>query len=223
MQAPPSTLTARRCRCSVEETSGLTSGFNSEECHHQTLASLLSSYLQRLTKAPLKPQEQIFALEITAFPKLYYHKALGHKLIRVDRKLTATVSLGISLMRTLGPLHRCERLMELVLGRNPTGLTDPYLAKEIRQCDVRFTSRISLYGSEQDIKKRWAVVLLDTVKGGILWIADGTYPLTRKDHACTSRNRGPRGKITGTDYLELSVYYPKRITLCFRSTFGRTA
>ena len=59
------------------------------------LASQLSPLLQRLTKAPLKPQQRIYALKTTALPKIYYHMALGRitisELQRVNKMVRATV------------------------------------------------------------------------------------------------------------------------------------
>ena len=51
--------------------------FSAEGRLSRTLASQLSPLLQRLTKAPLKPQQRIYALKTTALPKIYYHMALG--------------------------------------------------------------------------------------------------------------------------------------------------
>ena len=41
------------------------------------LNNQLSPLLERLTKAPLKPQQRIFALKAGGLPKVYYHMALG--------------------------------------------------------------------------------------------------------------------------------------------------
>ena len=43
-------------------------------------------HLERLTKAPLKPQQRIFALKVGALPKVYYHIALGRINISDIRK-----------------------------------------------------------------------------------------------------------------------------------------
>lgn len=80
MQAPPATSTASWCERHVEKTPGLASRLSSrpedDATNHSPAlhrADLLSPYLQRVTKAPLKPEQCIFALKVTALSKLYCH------------------------------------------------------------------------------------------------------------------------------------------------------
>ena len=62
--------------------------------------------------------------------------------------------LGIPSLRWLAPLHRKDRLLELVPGRSMENITDPYLAKEIGQCRQRLTENDLTYTTQEEIKKR---------------------------------------------------------------------
>ena len=121
------------------------------------LNNQLSPLLERLTKAPLKPQQRIFALKAGTLPKVYYPMALGRINISNIRKadkmvrafvrqwmaLPNDISIGyfhapvsegglrIPSLRWLAPLHRKDRLLGLVPGRRMEKIMDPYLAKEI--------------------------------------------------------------------------------------------
>ena len=130
--------------------------FSPEERRPVRLNNQLSPLLERLTKAPLKPQQRIFALKAGALPNVYYHMALGRINIsdirKADKMVRAFVrqrmalpndssigyfhapvsegGLGIPSLRWLAPLHRKDRLLGLVAGRRIENITDPYLAKE---------------------------------------------------------------------------------------------
>lgn len=53
--------------------------------------------------------------------------------------------LGITSVSSLAPLHRRQRLLRLVPDHNRNNISDPYLAKEVRQCDLRLSGRTSPY------------------------------------------------------------------------------
>lgn len=75
--------------------------FAAEGQRHQPLAELLSSYLQRLAKAPLKPQQRFYALKTKALAKLHYYISLRlttvSELIKVDRMVSVTVRQWLAL------------------------------------------------------------------------------------------------------------------------------
>ena len=47
-------------------------------------------------------------------------------------------------------------------------ITDPYPAKEIGQCRQRLTENGSTYTTQEEIKKRWAATLHQSVDGSSL-------------------------------------------------------
>ena len=97
--------------------------------------------------------------------------------------------LGILSLLWLAPLHRKDRLLGLVPGRRMENITDPYLTKEIGQCRQRLTENNLTYTTQEDIKKRWAAILHQSIDGSSLknshqvtgqhqWVADGTSLLS---------------------------------------------
>ena len=97
----------------------------------------------------------------------------------------APVSGGLEIpsLRWLAPLQR-KVLLGLVPGRRMENITDPYLAKEIGQCRQRLTENGSTYTIQEEIKKRWAAILHQSINGSSLtnshqvtgqhqWVADG--------------------------------------------------
>ena len=68
-------------------------------------------------------------------------------------------------------------------------IVDPYLAKEIDQCRQRLTENGSTYTTHEEIKKRWAAILHQSIDGSSLknshqvtgqhqWVAGGTSLLS---------------------------------------------
>lgn len=70
------------CVPPVEDASEISIKFSVGRWRHQTLASSLSPYAWRLTKALLNPPQLLFTLKTAAFPKLYYHMGRGRTTIR---------------------------------------------------------------------------------------------------------------------------------------------
>ena len=68
-------------------------------------------------------------------------------------------------MRWLAPLHRRNRLLRLVLGRDETNMIDPYLAKEVFQCNKWVTDGTTIIADEGRFKKRWATLLHGLIEG----------------------------------------------------------
>ena len=100
---------------------------------------------------------------------------------------------GIPSLRWLAPFHCKDRLLGLVHGRRMENIADPYLAKEIGQCRQRLTENGSTYNTYEEIKKRWAVILHQSIDGSSLknshqvtgqhqWVADGTSLLSSRNY-----------------------------------------
>ena len=81
----------------------------------------------------------------------------------------------------------------LVPGRRMQNITDPYLAKEIGQCSQRLMENGSTYTTQEEIKKRWAAILHQSIDGSSLknsyqvtgqhqWVADGTSLLSDRNY-----------------------------------------
>ena len=101
--------------------------------------------------------------------------------------------LGIPSLRWLAPLYRKDRLLGLVPGRKMEKITDPYLVKEIGQCRQRFMKNGSTYNTQEEIKKRWATILHQSIDGSSLknshqvtgqhqWVTDGTSLLSGRNY-----------------------------------------
>ncbi|CAL7932959.1 unnamed protein product [Xylocopa violacea] len=148
--------------------------------------------LESLTKAPLKPQQRLFALRTGLIPRVYYHLALGDVTISalkgIDVQIRHAVrkwlnlphdvptayfhadvkdgGLGVPSLRWLAPLHRLNRLQSL-LGRRlqlPEEPMNIYIREETNKCQRRLTDG-TLMKTLDDVKKRWAKLLHATVDG----------------------------------------------------------
>ena len=73
--------------------------------------------------------------------------------------------LGSPSMHWLLPFHRQNHLLGLVPGRNETSITDPYLAKEVFQCNKWLTDGTTNIADEESCKKRWAAHLHGLIEG----------------------------------------------------------
>ena len=110
----------------------------------------------------------------------------------------------------LAPLHRKDRLPGLVPGRRMENITDLYLAKEIGQCRQRLTENGSTYTTHEEIKKRWAAILHQSIDGSSRknshqvtgqhqWLSDGTSLLSGRNRqnrigVLPTRSRTTRGR-----------------------------
>ena len=91
---------------------------------------------------------------------------------------------------------------------------DPYLVKEFGQCRHRLTENGSTYTTHEEIKKRWATILHQSIDGSSLknshlvtgqyqWVTDGTLLLSGRNYinchkgrigALPTRSRSSRGR-----------------------------
>ena len=122
--------------------------------------------------------------------------------------------LGIPSIRWPAPFHHKDRLLGLVPGRRMENITDPYLAKEIGQCRQRLAENGLTYTTQEEIKKRWAAILQQSIYGSSLknshqvtgqhpWVADGSSLLSGRNYinchkvrigALPTRSRTTRGR-----------------------------
>lgn len=206
-----------------------------------TPQSVICPSLEKLTQAPLKPQQRLFALRFGLIPRVYYHLALGDVTISALKKVDVQVrqavrkwlnlphdvptayfhaevkdgGLGIPSLRWTAPLHRMGRLTSLQ-GRHVQlrdEEMDRYLDEEIEKCKRRLRDGTPMLQMD-DVKKRWAERLYESVDGKALrgsdltpqqhrWIADGTRILQGRDFikcvkarigAIPTRSRTTRGR-----------------------------
>lgn len=148
----------------------------------------LKEALEKLSKAPLKPQQRLFALRVMVLPGLYHLLTLGNttlsRLKKIDAVTRAAVrkwvclphdtvnayfhanvrdgGLSIPSMRWLMPLHRKLRLEQYSKGDDPP---NPYLSQEIQKATRRLTVNRQELDSTQSIKEWWAMNLHSSIDG----------------------------------------------------------
>lgn len=152
---------------------------------------MLRSSLEALTKAPLKPQQRLFALKCNVIPKLYHQLALGDVLIgslnRTDLAIRSAIrkwlnlphdvpnayihssvldgGLGVPSLRWMAPLLRLNRLKGLRQEEH-LGLMNRFLEKEIAICEHRLSHNCGRISSLGDVYRFWASRLYNSVDGG---------------------------------------------------------
>ncbi|KAL0103868.1 hypothetical protein PUN28_017905 [Cardiocondyla obscurior] len=152
----------------------------------------LRDALEKLTKAPLKPQQRLFALRTNVIPGLYHQLELGNvtlsKLRKCDNMIRQAVrtwinlptdtpnayihasigdgGLGISSLRWTVPLRRLNRLKKLPLAEQPANSAPgAFTQNEIKQCENRLKDNQQNIKTSADIYKRWAEQLYTKVDG----------------------------------------------------------
>lgn len=151
----------------------------------------LQEALDKLTRAPLKPQQRLFALRVIVLPGLYHLLTLGgttlSRLKKVDAMTRTAVrkwlclphdvpnayfhasskdgGLSIPSMRWLMPLHRRVRLQKFVREGQPT---EPFLTQEIQRTIRRLTENRQDIASVEQLRERWARILHSSIDGKAL-------------------------------------------------------
>lgn len=153
---------------------------------------VLQPMIDRLTKAPLKPQQRLHALRTVLLPRLYHKLTLGvvsiSMLNKSDRIVRAAVrswlhlpkdtpkayfhapvkdgGLGIEAVRWHAPLRRRDRLLRLNLPQH-ANLTsaDSFLLKEVDLAAKRLRSDEGVLNKVSDIEKYWRDKLVDSADG----------------------------------------------------------
>ncbi|CAL7932908.1 unnamed protein product [Xylocopa violacea] len=151
--------------------------------------------LERLTRAPLKPQQRTFILRVYVIPGLYHLLSLGNinlgVLVKIDRVIRsvarkwlhlpkdtpngyfhATIQdggLGLPSFRWTAPLHRLSRLKKLPLSSQAaSGASGFFLQEEIQKASRRLNDHGIAYDTKYKVNNRWAEILYRSVDGSAL-------------------------------------------------------
>lgn len=204
-----------------------------------TPAKILEPLLDTITKAPLKPQQRVYALRTMIVPRLYHQLALGAvnigALNKVDRILRTILrkwlalphdiptayfhapirsgGLGVPSLRWLAPLQRRGRLIaaQRTFQRQNT---ENFAEEEIAKCNKRLTDHGILYNTTELINRRWAKKLYDSVDGGDLRESEKT------PHQHQWISDGTR-LLSGKDYINCNRLRISAIPTKSRSSRGR--
>ena len=146
--------------------------------------------LDKLTHAPLKPQQRLFALKVFVLPKCYHVMALGRvnvgELNRVDKNVRAALrrwlalphdtpvgyfhapvgegGLGVPSLRWLAPIHRLKRLLGLA-GPSAEDVGSKFLLSEIARCQRRLNDHGVMIDSPKEERARWTRLLHQSIDG----------------------------------------------------------
>lgn len=160
----------------------------------------LSQKLDLLTRAPLKPQQRLFALRTVLIPQLYHVLTLGNVMIGclngIDRTVRSYLrkwlrlpddapiaffhadvedgGLGIISLRWQAPLIRLNRLRNLQLPLpGGTVTADTFIASEVAKVERRLDTGVVRILSKGDLKSFWANRLHESFDGrGLLHCSD---------------------------------------------------
>lgn len=207
------------------------------------LKANLIEKLDRLTRAPLKPQQRLFALRTVLIPQLYHVLTLGNVMIGclngIDRTVRQYVrkwlslpddvpvaffhalvedgGLGIVSLRWQAPLMRLERLRNLQLPL-PSGIVtvNTFLASEIAKVERRLQIGVDRILSGGDLRKYWANRLYAAI--------DGRGLLHSSDHHPAHRwIREPTRLLTGRDFINCIKLRINALPTRSRCSRGRTS
>lgn len=205
------------------------------------MMGVITPLLQRLTAAPLKPQQRIYAVRTGLLPRIYYMMALGKTTIselnRVDKAVRAHVrqwlrlpndvpmgyfhapvgegGLGISSVRWLAPLHRRNRLLGMLQNGDTNNCDDTFLLQELARANKRLTDGGERLTSQDDIKARWARQLHRSIEGKPLL----TSTAVKGQHSWVADGTS---LLTGRDYIGCHRARIGCLPTRSRTTRGRT-
>lgn len=207
------------------------------------LKATLIEKLDRLTRAPLKPQQRLFALRTLLIPQLYHVLTLGNVMIGclngIDRTIRKYVrkwlclpddvptaffhaaeedgGLGIIALRWQAPLMRLNRLRKLQLPL-PSGIVtaDTFIASEVAKVERRLNTGVVRVLSGGDLKKYWAERLYENF--------DGRGLLHSSDHKQAHRwVREPTRLLSGRDFIHCIKLRINALPTLSRCSRGRTS
>ena len=125
--------------------------FSPQERRPVWLNNQLSPLLERLTKAPLEPQQLVFALKAGALPKVYYHMALGRinisDICKADKMVRVFVRQWMAhhpggneeeVGRYCAPIHR--RLVAQKLTSSPVNTNGWRMGRHFSQAENTLTA-----------------------------------------------------------------------------------
>lgn len=195
--------------------------------------------IDTLTRAPLKPQQRLFALRTVVIPKLYHQLALGSTTIgllnKVDRVVRITVrrwlalphdvpsayihaavrdgGLGIPSLRWQAPLLRRGRLLAVRRDLDHDSLNG-FVEEEIALCTRRLTDHGTVYNSAELVGRRWRQKLYQAIDGC------GLQQSSETPHQHQWVADGTRF-LSGKDYINLNRLRISAIPTKSRSGRGR--
>lgn len=153
--------------------------------------SKLHDAIMKLTKAPLKPQQRLFAMRTMVLPAIYYQLELGSTSVSILRKCDRLVrqavrgwlglpsdtvnayihasvkdgGLGIPSVRWNAPLRRYNRLRKLPITNENSEVPNAFLNRELQRCHTRLHDSNEQLETLGDIEKKWARLLHVSVDG----------------------------------------------------------
>lgn len=201
------------------------------------LKERLLEQLEKLTRAPLKPQQRLFGLRVTLLPSFYHLLMLGDtrlsQLKDCDKAVRNYVrrwaclphdvpvayihssindgGLGIPSLRWSVPAMRLSRIRALVKTNDCS-----YLQQEIQKVKSRLDERGETYSSADEIRNRWSKLLYARIDGKAL-----------KGSANTPAQHNWVGEgtrfLSGKDYINLIKLRINALPVRARTTRGRRA
>lgn len=153
-------------------------------------ADIVRPLIEAVTRAPLKPQQRMFALRTMIIPKLYHQLALGAVTIgalnKTDKIIRSAVrdwlalphdapnaymhttiregGLGIPSLRWAAPLQRRGRLLAARNTHYQQGFDD-YAKEELARCTKRLTDHGVQYTTPEMLETRWRDKLYEKIDG----------------------------------------------------------
>lgn len=181
----------------------------------------LAPKLERLTRAPLKPQQRLHALRSTVIPQLYYRLALGRVqlgcLKKADRIVRQCVrqwlclphdvpmaffhadvadgGLGIPSLRYVAPLYRIGRLQNIGIPIFEEAQADVFLAAEMDRAVRRLAPITPNPLTSEGLSRYWRRRLRESMDGGGLKEAS-RHPQAHR------WVREPTRLLTGRDFIQ---------------------
>lgn len=206
------------------------------------VTAALDKAIQSLTKAPLKPQQRLYALRTMVVPSTYHSMVLGRStmsiLKKADKVIRAAVrkwlalphdvpnayihassidgGLGIPSIRWEVPLRRLGRLRAVSqmeeVERNESMLT--FLRMEAARTQLRLQDPVLTVQNRLDIRNRWAKLLYAAVDGKAL---KGSKRVPQQHQWVTDGTRFLQGK----DFINMCKLRINALPVRSRTTRGR--
>lgn len=202
----------------------------------------LKDHIQVLTKAPLKPQQRIFALKNVVIPGVYHLLTLGKvtmgtlkKADKISREAVRKWTtlphdaptayfhacvvdggLGIPSMRWNVPVIRLNRLRKVSLLQENAGVVATnFVELEIKRTLLRLKDQDKQITSATDVKSRWANLLYTSVDGGPLRKSN----LVPQQHRWVSEGNK---LVSGKDYINMLKFRINAMPVRARTSRGKT-
>lgn len=202
----------------------------------------LRESIETLTRAPLKPQQRLFALRVMVLPSVYHSLVLGRTTLsllnKADKMVRTAVrkwvalphdipnayihasgidgGLGIPSLRWEVPIRRLGRLQAVSqmdeIRENQTMLT--FLKLEITRTAARLSDPILNVKSRAEMRKRWALLLHASVDGKAL---KESAKVPQQNQWVTEGTRF----LSGRDFVHMCKLRINALPVRSRTTRGR--